>query len=382
MRPTSNTASSTWTALALLCALLLLVPACKGLTDPATPNNPSDLDGQNVAETPSFSGSITLGGRAYAGIADGLTDTFVTARVLDEAGNPVANGTPISFQITMGTVRPLGSDPAQAGQSTETVVFNGETAVAVRSASAGSALVTAVIANVASSASVDFERPQGNVFVSLVLQAPAGDTTNFEDNAPLDVAVAATVIDENQTPVPGQDVRFVITEDTSGTARLSGRNTITDASGEAFSILTVTRPGRVILEAKAIDPGGATAATSNQVITTTRAVTETLAIDLTFSDGSTVFAASAGTIGIEAKVADTRTMAELVGRRVEFEISSDTALVDKAVLAAGTWTTTDSLGVAVNAIITEEAGSTVVILARLVEGGETILSNTIVLTVN
>ena len=71
-----------------------------------------------------------------------------------------------------------------------------------------------------------------------------------------------------------------------------------------------------------------------------------------------------------------------VGRRVEFEIVSDTALIDKAELAVDGRTSTDSSGIAVNAITTTESGSTVVIVAKLVEGGETILSNTIVLTVS
>lgn len=368
-------------SLAIVLLLLAAVPACKGLSDPTSPNSPANLDGQNPNEFPTFSGTITLGGAAYGGVADGLTDTFITAVVRDLSGDPVANGTPIGFSTTMGTVRAVGADPATAGQAASTFVFNGTVAIAVRSANPGDALVTAAIANVASSALVSFARPQGNVFVSLVLSPSTGDTTTLEDNAPLDVPVTAEVIDEEGQPVPGQAVQFRITEDTSYTARLSGRNSSTDSSGQAFSVLTVTGVGRVIVEVEAVDEDGNSVATSNQVIVTTRAITETYAIDLTFSDGTTVLASAAGTYGLEAEVTDVRTGTALAGRRVEFEIVSDTAVVDKAKLALDGRTSTDSSGLAINAVTATEGDTIVVIVAKLIEGGVTILSNTIVLNV-
>jgi adhesin/invasin len=367
--------------LAIALAMLLFVPACKGLSDPTAPSSPSNVDGQNGNEFPTFSGTITLGGSAYAGIADGLTDTFVTAVVRDLTGNPVANGTPISFSTTMGTIRSLGSDPTTAGQAASAIVFNGTVAMAVRSENPGDALITAAIANVASTAMISFSRPQGNLFVSLVLSPAAGDTTTLEGNAPIDVPLTAEVVDDEGQPVSGQPVRFTITEDTTYSARLSGRNSSTDTTGQGYSVLTVTGVGRVLVEVEAVDEDGEAVATSNQVIVTTRAITETYAIDLTFDDDSTVRTESPGTFGIEAVIRDIRTGETLAGRRVEFEIVSDTATTDAAELALEGRTSTDSEGIAVNAITTYEADTIVVLVAKLVEGGETILSNTIILNV-
>jgi hypothetical protein len=376
--------------LAVAFGLLLLVPACNGLDDPTSPNTPGSLDGQNGNEFPTFSGTITLGDSTYAGVADGLTDTFITAIVRDLSGNPVANGTNVGFSTTMGTVRAVGTDPTMAGQAASAIVFGGTVAVAVRSPNAGDAVITAAIADVSTSTMVSFARPQGEVFVSLVLSPDGGDTTSLEDNAPIDVPVTAEVIDDEGQPVPGQALRFTITQDTSYSARLSGRNSSTNADGEAFSVLSVTGVGRVIVEAEAIDPDGEVVASSNQVILTTRAVTETYAIDLAFvggeggggdSGGSTVMDGMPGTYGVQATVKDLRTGNSLAGRRVEFEIVSDTALVDKAKLAIHGRTSTDSSGNATNAVTVTEVDTVVVLVAKLIEGGETILSNEIILNV-
>ena len=145
---------SSWLPGAVALVLALVLSACN-LGTPTSPNDASELTGQNPNSTPSFSGTIVLTGGGEAPAND-TTDFLVTATVNDSAGRPVQNGTLINFSTTLGTVRAFGADPATAGSSAQLVLFNGVATVAVRSAVPGTAVVSAWIADVAAGVNVRF----------------------------------------------------------------------------------------------------------------------------------------------------------------------------------------------------------------------------------
>lgn len=371
-----------------LVVLALGVTAC-ALDDPSDPTQPASLTGQNPNVNATFDGTIKLSGSAQ-GTADGQTDTFVSARVNDLSGNPAANGTPVSFVTTFGTVRMLGTDPAGAGSAVQAIVFNGVVTVALRSSAVGVATVTAWIANVSSTVQVDFLPQSSNLFADLIFLTSAAGTVALEGTAPLSATLETTVTNSEGAAVSGATVRFRIIDDSTGgggarPAEIAGSGTdLTNTSGKATGLLRIDGVGTVIVLSEVLSKNKVVA-TSNQVIATTTTVGETVGLSLVLGSGGTVANVTAGTSSaLRVTVRDQRTGLPLTGRRVNFHVVSDTAQSSKATLANPGVTITDSQGVATNAITATEINSTVVVLAQLlgIDGQVEALSNQVVLTVS
>ena len=89
--------------------------------------------------------SITLAANVQSVPADGKTPVTLTATVLDSKGNPVPDGTEVTFSATLGTL---------SLSSVQTV--NGSVSVELVSSTPGQAVVTAYAGNVSSSVTVTF----------------------------------------------------------------------------------------------------------------------------------------------------------------------------------------------------------------------------------
>lgn len=376
-------------ATAGLLLLVLAAGACS-TSDPSSPNTPTELTGQTPNEGATFSGTISIGGSTTVP-ADDTTDGFLTAQVLDSQGRPVANGTLVNFSTSLGTVRPVGSDPATAGASTQVAAWGGEASVALRSATPGTAVITVWVANVVRTLTVTFSELPQQLSVSLAFRVGGTDFETVEDTAPTDLSVVATVTDEAGNAVAGRYVRIRIKSDTSATngagpASLIGpRRTRTNGAGEAFNVLHIEGEGRVVLIALLLDSAGdEIVGQSNQIVATTTAVSQPIVVSLEFTDGGTFATVTAGeTAGLIATVTDAQTGLVLSGRRVRFRIVQDTATTTPATLANTDTTFTNGDGQAANAVTGNEAGSTVSIVAELLDanGGVAATSNQVVLAV-
>ncbi len=363
-------------AAACLATLLVGLTACQGLNDPAAPNN--TLTGTNPNATATFSGVISLNGQGGRVPADGTTDILVQARAVDAQGNPIANGIAVNFATNLGTIRANGADPTTAGSSTPVVTFEGVAAVAVRSSLAGTAEVTAWIANVASRVTIDFERVALEGTIDIAFRSDGGDLPNVVTTAPTNTLIVATARDTAGTVLAGMQVRFRIGRDTTaasgvGTAYLGAPpQSLTNSLGEAYNTLFVNGVGEVILHARLLDPlTGDLIAESGPITMITTELQATTSVSLAFDDGSTT---GTGTVdvpnGMSARVFSERTGEVLVGVPVRFRIISDTtdtASFDPAELANVASSSTDSLGLAFNAVIAHDSGAVVVIEAEALD---------------
>ena len=388
-RPRARAPRALGLAAAGLMALGLIAGACD-TTSPSSPNSAIELTGQNPNEGATFSGTISIGGSTTVP-ADDATDGLLTATVLDAQGRPVANGTPVSFSTTLGTVRPMGADPATAGTITQVAAWGGEATVLLRSAAAGTATVTVWVANVSRTLSVTFTDLPQQLSVSLAFRVGGTDFETLEDTAPTDLSVVAAVTDDAGNAVAGRYVRMRIKSDTTATGGASSADLIgpnrsrTNSDGEAFNVLHVEGQGRVVLIAQLLDGSGdKIVSQSNQIVLTTTTVAQPIVVALEFTDGGTFLAAAAGTTaGLLATVSDAQTGAALSGRRVRFRIVQDTASTTPAVLANTDATFTNGAGEASNAVTGNEANTTVSIVAELLDasGAVDATSNQVVLAV-
>lgn len=350
--------------------LLLFLVGCQGLNDPAAPN--STLTGNNPNATATFAGVITLNGQGGTVPADGTTDILVSARALDAAGNPIANGIAINFATTLGSVRASGADPTTAGTSTPVISFEGKAVVAVRSAASGTAEVTAWIADVASRVVIEFERVPLQGTVDMIFRTATGDSPSIVTTAPTNALLVGIAKDTTGAVLGGVQVRFRIGRDTTassgkGEAYFGGSPLVlTNSSGEAYNTLFVKGVGEVVVFSRLLDATtGELIATSGPITLITTEIQATASITLTFDDRSTTGTGTVDTpAGMTAKVFSERTDEVLVGIPVRFRIVSDTTdtpTFDPAELANPLSSSTNSLGEAFNAIIAHDSGAVVVI---------------------
>ncbi len=356
--------------------LLLVLVSCSGLSDPAGPNN--SLTGTTPNTSGTFSGVISLAGQGGSVPADGTTDVLVRASAVDTSGNPIANGIAVNFATNLGSVRASGADPTTAGASTPVTTFEGVAVVAVRSSSAGTAEVTAWIADVASRVTIDFERVALEGSVDITFRIAGGDLPNVVTTAPTNALIVGTARDTTGTVIGGMEIRFRIGRDTTassgqGTAYLGAPpKSLTNSSGEAYNTLFVNGVGEVVVSARLLDPlTGDLIAESGPITMITTEIQAQTSVSLTLDDGSTT---GTGTVdlptGMTARVFSERNGAVLVGVPVRFRIVSDTtdtSLFDRAELANSSSSATDSLGLAFNAIITHDSGAVVVIEAEALD---------------
>ena len=388
-RKASSPSRSAATGVALLLVLLM---GCPSLNDPSAPN--SSLTGNNTNTTATFSGVISLNGQGGSVPADGATDVLIGARIVDAAGNPVANGITVNFATTLGTVRANGSDPATAGSSTPVVTFEGRAAVAVRSAASGTAEVTAWIADVASRVVVQFSQVALQGTVDIVFRGSGGDTPSIVTTAPTNTLLVGTAKDSDGNVLGGVHVRFKIDRDTTGSSGTGNAYfggpplVLTNSSGEAYNTLFVTGVGEVVLFARLFDPtSGDLIAQSGPITLITTEIQATTTISFTLDDGSTT---GSGTVGLPngmtATVFSQRTGANLVGVPVRFRIvndTTDTGAFESAVLASETSSLTNSAGQAFNAIIVFDSGAVVILEAEALDpatGSVIATSNQVVYT--
>jgi len=374
--------------------LLVLLLGCPGLNDPATPNSALTGNNQNAAAT--FNGVISLNGQGGAVPADGTTDVLVSARVVDASGNPIANGISVNFATTLGTIRANGSSPTTAGSSTPVVAFEGRAVVAVRSASSGTAEVTAWIADVASRVTIQFDRVALQGTVDLFFRSSAGDTPSVVTTAPANALVVGIAKDAAGNALGGVHVRFKIGRDTTAA---SGKGeayfgspplVLTNSSGEAFNTLFVKGVGEVVLFARLLDPTtGDLIAESGPITLITTEIQATTSVSLSIDPGQTTAAGTVGKpAGMTARVFSERTGAVLVGVPVRFRIVSDSTELQEfapAELANPSSSATNSTGQAFNAIIAYDSGAVVVIEAEALDpatGSVIALSNQVVFTVS
>ena len=162
------------------------------------PPTPTHTPTHTPTATPGPS-SLTLSAAPPSILADGTSTTTISADVRDPNGNPVADGTIVTFVTTSGTF---------AGSSSTTAPTSGGIAQAVltSSAAAGTATVDATASSAADSITVDFT-PGAPVTVVLTASPgsiPADGTTT--------TTLQATVTDANGNPVAdGTTVDFVTT---------------------------------------------------------------------------------------------------------------------------------------------------------------------------
>jgi len=350
--------------------LLVLLVGCPGFNDPAETNRA--LNGNNPNAGATFSGVISLSGQASTVPADGATDVLVGATVVDSAGNPIANGISVNFATDLGTVRAYGANPLTAGSSTPVVAFEGKAVVAVRSAASGTAVVTAWIADVASTVTIDFEQVPLNGTVDLFFRAAAGDVPSIVTTAPTNALLVGIAKDNDGVALAGVHVRFKINRDTTaesgkGEAYFGGPPLVlTNSAGEAYNTIFVNGVGEVVLFARLFDAvTGELISESGPITLITTEIQATTSASLIFDDGSTTTAGTVSTpMGLTATVFSERTGAVLVGIPVRFKIISDTTdtlLFDPAELANSSASATDSAGQAFNAIIAYDSGVVVVI---------------------
>lgn len=363
-------------AAASVALLLVFLVGCPGLNDPASPNNA--LTGTTPNATGTFSGVISLNGQGGRVPADGTTDVLVRAVAVDTAGNPIANGITVNFATNLGTIRANGADPATAGRSTPVVTFEGVAVVAVRSSLAGTAEITAWIANVSSRITIKFERVALEGTVDITFRTDVGNLPNVVTTAPTNALIVGTARDSAGTVVGGLRIRFRIGRDTSAASGLGEAyfgappSSLTNSSGEAYNTLFVNGVGEVVLHARLLDPAtGDLIAESGSITLITTELQATISVSLILDGGATT---GTGTVdlptGITATVFSERTGQELVGVPVRFRIISDTTdtpTFDPAELANPASSATDSLGRAFNAIIAHDSGAVVVIEAEALD---------------
>jgi adhesin/invasin len=141
----------------------------------------------------------------------------LTATVTDQFGNPVADGTPVSFSTNLGVATPAVA-----------VTVNGVATAVLSSTVAGLATVTATVGSLSTTALVTFTH--GPAAQLLLTATPALIFSNGISQS----TVIATVRDAFGNPVPGAPVQFLATSGQlglmSGTSGANGQVTTTVSS--------------------------------------------------------------------------------------------------------------------------------------------------------
>jgi hypothetical protein len=368
-----------------LCLLLIstLMAGCD-LNNPTSPNNASQLTGQNTNQSFSFSGTITVSKSAGSVDADDVTTVTIIATVRDASGNPVPNLTTVTFSTDLGAFFVEEQTSGDAGTVRivspvfQATTFNGQAQAEFQSSGRiiGTARITASLGGVSGSTTVALEPAPVAGTIGLTFGASGeGDITatgSANQNAPLEKTVSVVAKDFDDNPIAGATVKFRIVEDTTEPNRpavwVSSNTSSTGPDGIAANIVRVSGPGVVAMEADMIDPiTGNLVATSNRIILTTTADEE---LTLAFANGATTYSANAAySVGISALLRDYNGDV-VAGKRVVFSIDSDTttgATLSKTSVdtgqdgRAGVTLTVPSIGsVTVKAALLDADGSVIV----------------------
>ena len=169
--------------------------------------------------------------------ADGVSSSKITATLTDSTGNPVAQGTAVTFSTTMGKF-----SNGQVEYSIQTMDANGIVVVSlISSKTAGSALVNAQSNGVSQGVFVEFTGGTPGVPASLSL---AISKTSVKSDNSDSSTVTATVLDSDKAVIEGATIAFMA----SG-GQLSKASAVTDANGRAttvFSSGTTDRSNRIV----------------------------------------------------------------------------------------------------------------------------------------
>lgn len=180
--------------------------------------------------------SVTLSTGATDIVADGASRARIKAEIVDSGGNPVANGTTVTFTTTAGSFSPLTTTTATTTNGVASVYLTSPTRV-------GSATITVTVGGVSNSTTVSFI-PGAVAFISL---------TAIPDNLTADGSststIRAVVTDAQGNAVAeGEMISFSVT---TGEGTLSAPTAIT-TGGVATVIYTAsTTSGTETISAQA-----------------------------------------------------------------------------------------------------------------------------------
>jgi len=167
------------------------------------------------------SNSISLSADPAEIVNDGVSQSVITAKVIDSSNQPVANVT-VTWSSSAGTITPLTSLTQADGTTFTTLTDDG---------TPGTATVTAMIPGNSAQVTVTVtDNSTGNVIVSLT-----SDTTVIENNGTDTAKLLAIVQDSSGHVVEGIAVFW---ETTLGTLNHSEQDT--DSSGQSHAKLTAT----------------------------------------------------------------------------------------------------------------------------------------------
>lgn len=188
--------------------------------------------------------SITLAADSTSLPADGITSTRVVAHVFDVAGNPVVDGTRVSFSSDIGDV----TESAQT--------LNGQAVAQFSSSVTGIATIEATVGEVSDHINIQLRPGPPN---SILLNFDPNSLGVKDSGRNQTVTVTATVIDSKNNPViDGTYVTFSIFAAPGGGEFLSSTGAIPTVNGQAqVSLNSGTRSGSVRIMAQVTDDTGA-----------------------------------------------------------------------------------------------------------------------------
>jgi hypothetical protein len=191
----------------------------------------------------------------------------ITASVLEAGGNPVQNGTVVTFTASLGTISPADAKTTDGGRVT--VVFNAgsQSGTAVINAFSG---LSSTSGGTTTTTGTTATTTAGTA-VSIVIGAAAAKTVTVTAS-PSTVSqlggtssITAVVVDSNNNGLPSVPVTF-----STDQGSLSQVAVLTNSSGIATSVLTTTQPASVTASVGAL--------TSTVKIATTLAPTMTITL--------------------------------------------------------------------------------------------------------
>lgn len=197
--------------------------------------NPGLSGTTTVTFTPTV-GSINMLISPATVAANNFAAGTVSAIILDGTGQPLADGTQVTFTITNGT------GTFSDGTTTKTVAVSGgagSASASVKSGTVGSVTVQAAAGGVANTTVVSFVEPVvGSVAVNAVPSSISADNSQKS-------RITATVYDQDgQVMGSGKQVGF-----TTSLGTLSAISAATDASGQAYVDLKSPTAGNAVVTA-------------------------------------------------------------------------------------------------------------------------------------
>ncbi len=142
--------------------------------------------------------SVTLSTGATDIVADGASQARIKAEIVDSDGNPVANGTTVTFTTTAGSFSPLTTTTATTTNGVASVYLTSTTRV-------GSATITATVGGVSNSTTVTFI-PGAPAQVNVT-----ATPTNLTADGTSTSTIGIIVLDANNNPVAdGETVSFSV----------------------------------------------------------------------------------------------------------------------------------------------------------------------------